>query len=95
MERHIGCILLAQRDVLAKHSWVRSSRRVYPGSRNALLSSYAWRAKLAGRTLCKEKREIVSTHMGRNTPVLHKITRESKSYYASEMVFKQVIAWLV
>lgn len=33
--------------------------------------------------------------MGRNTPVLHKITRESKRYYASEMVFKHVIAWLV
>lgn len=58
MERHIGCILLAQRDVLAKHSWVRSSRRVYPGSRNALLSSYAWCAKLAGRTLCKEKERL-------------------------------------
>jgi len=34
----------------------------------------------------------MSKHMGRNTSVLHKMARESKSYIAQEMVFKHITA---
>lgn len=41
----------------------------YPGSRDTLLSSDAWRADLARWTLCGEKREAVSTRGQKHTKI--------------------------
>lgn len=42
----------------------------------------------------REKRGC-DIHMGRNTPVLSQVTKESKCYSTREMVIKHVTAWVV
>lgn len=70
------------------------SRKIYPGPRNALLSSYAWCAELARGTLCRRK-ETVSKHVGRDTQAMQETARENKHYSTREMVSKDVTLWVV
>lgn len=73
--------------------WLRMGRRTHPGSRDALLSSDAWSANLAGWALCRRRERYVNTHGERDTPAQPEIGKETKLLSTREMASEYITPW--